>query len=81
MKDILRGEATADDARAEGDGKLGTMLKQLLGETIARDRRSAYCVARFRQAIRSTQSCSFLSPMKFILVPGTTDQQPLDLAA
>ena len=47
-KDILRGEATADDARAEGDGKLGTMLKQLLGETIARDRRSAYCVARLR---------------------------------
>ena len=48
MKDILRSEATADDARAEGDGELGTVLKQLLGETIARDRRSAYCVARLR---------------------------------
>ena len=36
MKDILRSEATADDARAEGDGEVATMLNQLLGATIAR---------------------------------------------
>ena len=41
-KDILRGAAVTDGARADGTSDVGAMLNQLLGETLARPMAEAW---------------------------------------